>query len=264
MWRLVSGVWLAVACCAADNDFQFAVAGDRTGETVAGVWVRVWQQIASEKPDFVVTVGDTIQGGSDATAAAEWQAVAPTWSRWHIPVYFAPGNHDIWSETSRRIYEKQTGRPSFYSFDYQNAHFTILDNSESMQLSARQMEFLEADLKAHRLQSPKFVFFHQPFWLIPLMLGNTDLSFHRMMRKFGVSYVVSGHVHQYLRLERDGVVYLMAGSSGGHLRGHDPAKSFDQGWFFMYLLMKVRGANVEAIVQEAAEPFGRGRRFVAH
>jgi 3',5'-cyclic AMP phosphodiesterase CpdA len=249
------GLFLAV--------FQFAVVGDRTGETVSGVWERVWQQIAQEKPDFVVTVGDTIQGGKDSTAQAEWLAVRPTWARWQLPVYFAPGNHDIWSERSRKIYEQQTGRPSFYSFNYQNAHFTILDNSESLELTAGQLKFLEADLQANRARAPKFVFFHQPFWLIPIMLGNSDLPFHQMMRKYGVNYVVSGHVHQYLRKEQDGIVYLLAGSSGGHLRGHDPAKGFAQGWFFSHLLIKVDGTKIEAMVQEATEPFGRGRRFVA-
>jgi predicted phosphodiesterase len=238
----------------AENNFTFAIAGDRTGETVAGVWTRVWQQIAAEKPNFVVTVGDTIQGGNDATAEAEWIAVRPSWARWHIPVYFTPGNHDIWSAASRRIYEKQTGRRSFYSFDYQDAHFTILDNSEAMPLSPSQMAFLEADLKANRARAPKFVFFHQPFWLIPLMLGDTNSPFQKMMRKYGVSYVVSGHVHQYLRMEREGIVYLMAPSSGGHLRGHDPAKASAQGWFFGYLLVKVEGTTVEAAVREAHAP----------
>src|ERR1035438_8594580 len=140
-WRLIWAVFLASVSSGAGNDFQFAIVGDRTGETVPGVWERVWQQIAEERPNFVVTVGDTIQGGSDSAAQAEWIAVRPTWMRLHLPVYFTPGNHDIWSEKSRAIYEKQTGRASSYSFDYQNAHFTILDNSESMQLSRGQMQF---------------------------------------------------------------------------------------------------------------------------
>jgi predicted phosphodiesterase len=263
-WRFAVALFAAGLCCGAGNDFTFAIAGDRTGETVAGVWQSVWQQIGHEKPDFVLTVGDTIQGGNDATAQAEWIALRPTWSRWQIPVYFTPGNHDIWSEKSRRIYEKQTGRPSFYSFDYQDAHFTILDNSESMQLRQSQLDFLEADLKANRSRALKFVIFHQPFWLIAMMLGNTDVPFHQMMRKYGVTYVISGHVHQYLRMERDGIVYMLAGSSGGHLRGHDPVKGFDQGWFFMHLSMKVQGTSVQATVQEAGEPFGRGRSFTAH
>jgi predicted phosphodiesterase len=97
-----------------------------------------------------------------------------------------------------------------------------------------------------------------------MMMGDTDLPFHRMMRKYGVSYVISGHVHEYLRMEREGIVYLMAGSSGGHLRGHDPRKGFEQGWFFGHLLVKVEGTSVEAVVEEVGEPFGRGRRFVAH
>ena len=59
------------------------------------------------------------------------------------------------------------------------------------------MGFLEQDLQANRSRNPKFVFFHQPFWIIPLKLGNTDFPFHRMMLAYGVKYVVSGHTHQF-------------------------------------------------------------------
>src|SRR5262245_1476889 len=53
--------------------FHFAILGDRTGETVAGVYPAAWAAAAAEHPAFVVTVGDTIQGMSDANAEAEWQ-----------------------------------------------------------------------------------------------------------------------------------------------------------------------------------------------
>ena len=36
-------------------------------------------------PDFVINVGDTIQGGNDATAASEWRALRPLWDRYRYP-----------------------------------------------------------------------------------------------------------------------------------------------------------------------------------
>jgi Icc protein len=257
--RLWPALFALTLAAAPSDDFRFCILGDRTGEAKPGVYEQAWAEIGREHPDFVITVGDTIQGGSDRTAEAEWRRLRPLWRR--FPFYFTPGNHDIWSDTSRRIYEKETGRPAAYSFNYKNAHFTVLDNSGSLELRAKQIEFLTRDLEQNRAREPKFVFFHQPFWLIPLKLQYTGFPFHKLMQKYHVSYVVSGHVHQYDRMEADGVAYLMIGSSGGHLRGHDPAKDFKDGWFYQYLLMTIKSNQIEATVKELDPPNGQGRKF---
>lgn len=239
------------------NDFRFSILGDRTGETQPQVYEHVWQELDQFHPNFVINVGDTIQGGNDATALPEWQSLRPLWNRYRYPIYFTPGNHDIWSAASRKLYEKATGRPAFYSFDYQNAHFTILDNSETENLSDQQMAFLERDLAAHKDRDPKFVFFHKPFWLIPVKFRSTAFPFHQLIKKYGVRYVVSGHGHQFVQEDLDGVVYVEAGSAGGHLRG----SRFDGGWFFGQIFTRVQGPKVEMTVKEVDAPLGKGRKF---
>jgi 3',5'-cyclic-AMP phosphodiesterase len=225
------------------NDFRFCILGDRTGDAQPGVYERVWKEIDALRPDLVINVGDTIQGGNDATAASEWSALRPLWDRYRYPVYFTPGNHDIWSAASRVVYEQQTKRPAFYGFNYQNAHFTVLDNSEtedlSLNLSDQQMQFLASDLAENQARAPKFVFFHKPFWLIPVKFQSSQFPFHQLIKKYGVRYVVSGHGHQYVRGVQDGIVYLEAPSSGGKLKG----QGFAQGWFFGHVLVTVKGAN---------------------
>ncbi len=244
-------------------DFKFAILGDRTGETVEGVYQQIWREVDASRPDFVINVGDTIQGLNDATAEAEWRRVRPIWTRYRYPFYLTPGNHDIWSAASHSIFEKQAGRSASYGFNHGSAHFTVLDNSRSLQLSSDQMLFLEKDLIASKTQPLKFVVFHQPFWLLPLKLQSTDFAFHRMMLKYRVQYVICGHVHQFSRLEREGIVYMVVGSSGGHLRGHDPLKDFGQGWFYHHVEVRVSGTRVEMTVKETAPPFGKGRTFKA-
>src|SRR5437764_6904852 len=141
----VAAVLCGVAYPAKDrpaNDFAFAIVGDRTGGAQLGVYERIWHEIDQHRPNFAITAGDTIEGGNDATAESEWRQLRPIWSKHSYPVYFTPGNHDIWSDASRRIYERETGRPAHYSFNYQNAHFTVLDNSRSLQLSGPEMRFL--------------------------------------------------------------------------------------------------------------------------
>jgi Icc protein len=229
------------------NNFRFAVVGDRTGEAQPGVYERVWREVDRVHPDFVINAGDVIEGQNDATADAEWRAARAIWQRYRYPLFFTPGNHDIWSATSERLYEKYTGRPPFYSFNYQDAHFTVLDNSRSENLSDAQMKFLEQDLEQNREHNPKFVFFHRPaLWLIPLKFQSGEFALHQLAHKYRVAVVVSGHTHQFLRLERDGVVYLNAGSSGGHLRGPDPA----EGWFFGWTLAVVKGTGVELAIKK--------------
>src|SRR5690242_7902200 len=106
--------------------FPFVILGDRTGEAVPGVYEQVWREAAAENPAFVVSVGDTIQGLNDATAEREWRILN---SYKQFPLYLAPGNHDIWSAESERLFRKYASHAPHYSFDYHQAHFTILDNS---------------------------------------------------------------------------------------------------------------------------------------
>ena len=241
------------------NDFHFAILGDRTGDAQPGVYEQVWREVDAEHPDFVINVGDTIQGGNDATAESEWTTLRPLWARLRGRMYFTPGNHDIWSEASRGIYQQKTGRPAFYSFNFQNAHFTVLDNSEAGDLSLilddRQMQFLARDLAENRERDPKFIFFHKPFWLIPVKFQSSQFPFHQLISKYGVRYVVSGHGHEYVGAMQDGVGYLEAPSSGGKLKG----QGFAQGWFYGHLVVTVKGSSVTITAKEIGEPLGQGR-----
>ena len=98
----------------------------------------------------MVSVGDTIQGLKDASAEAEWQEAEQIIAPYRkIPLFLVPGNHDIWSEASEKLFVKYSRHATHYSFDVGPAHFTVLDNSRSEQFSSAELEFLEEDLKAH-------------------------------------------------------------------------------------------------------------------
>jgi 3',5'-cyclic AMP phosphodiesterase CpdA len=260
----IAAVVLAVVLAAAGpapNDFRFAILGDRTGDAQPGIYEQVWREIDAWHPDFAINAGDTIQGGDDRTAAAEWRQLRPLWDRRRFRMYFTPGNHDIWSPASRAAFEQQTGHPSFYGFNYQGAHFTVLDNGRasefSMNLSDSQMQFLERDLVENRDRDPKFIFFHKPFWLIPVKLQSSHFAFQDLIANYGVRYVVSGHGHQYVRALEDGITYLEVPSSGGKLKG----QGFARGWFYGWVGVTVKGTKVEISVKEIGAPFGEGREF---
>jgi 3',5'-cyclic-AMP phosphodiesterase len=234
---------LLAAAAQGPDSFRFVVLGDRTGEAVPGVYERVLKEAAAERPAFAVSVGDTIQGLDDDTAEAEWQRVKQT----PFPLYLAPGNHDIWSERSEKLFRKYSGHAPHYSFDYAQAHFTILDNSRSDELSAAELTFLEDDLRQHNEQPLKFIVFHRPSWILNAIIGDSNFRLHRIAKKYGARFVISGHVHEMLHAELDGVDYVSMVSAGGHLRA---SGKYEDGWFFGYGVVDVGGKGVDFRIHE--------------
>ena len=229
-------------------ELRFAILGDRTGGANQAVYEQVWEEAAREKPAFVINVGDTIEGLHDESAQAEWQTLRPLWAKYQtLTKYFTAGNHDVWSPLSERLYTQETKHPPFYSFTFKDqVHITVLDNGRTNTLSNSQLSFLEEDLKRAPAGIPRMVFFHVPFWIVPLSFGSGAFDLHRIAKQYGVAAVVSGHGHQFVKLERDGVQYLEAGSSGASLqRGLSSGQGAAEGWFYGWTLCTVEGTLVK-------------------
>ena len=253
--------WLLLVCLVVTgtpvDQFHFVIFGDRTGSTVPGVYEQVWRETAAESPAFVVSVGDTIEGTQDATAEGEWREVDRIHRMYRrYPLYLTPGNHDIWSAASERLFRQYAGRPPHYGFDYAQAHFTILDNSRSDELPEEELTFLEQDLKEHAAQPVKFVLMHRPSWLIHVALKNPNFPLHMLAKRYGVRYVIAGHVHQMMHAGLEGVTYISMPSSGGHLRN---SGQYEDGWFFGRAAVDVRGEQASIHIEELKPPHGQGR-----
>lgn len=261
---LLSGVVGIRAVTEPKNDFRFSIIGDRTGGATPEVYGRVWREVDLLHPDFVVNVGDTIEGGNDATAEREWSDLRPVWHRYqHYPLYFTPGNHDVFSDTSRQLYERETKHPTFYSFNYQDAHFTILDNAQGNELTDAQLHFLQTDLEKYKDKDPKFIVFHRPYWITYVKFKNRVFPLHQLAKKYNVGHIISGHGHQFMRIVNDGVVYMEVGSSGGSMKkGLNAGQGFAQGWFYHHVWGRVKGSKVEFTVKEI-DGIGKGRMFKA-
>jgi len=247
----------AVAARPGESTFSFAILGDRTGEPQSGVYEEVWQQVAKDKPKFVLSVGDSIRGLNDEAAPREWSELRMKLSPFKaIPLYLAPGNHDIWSAASERLFERFSHRQPHYSFDVDQIHVTVLDTSRTSELSDAEMKFLEADLKAHVRAPVKLVLSHRPFWLLPVLFGMTQSPAHQMLVRYGVQYVITGHLHKMVHADLDGITYLCMPSAGGHLRD---TKRYEDGWFFGYTLVQAAGQRLTFRIQELDVPHGKGR-----
>jgi Icc protein len=246
-----------VAYTSSSDQFRFVILGDRTGGAVPGVYEEVWRQTHGDHPDFIISIGDTIEGGNDRTLDAEWQHIGNILAPYRrYRLFLTPGNHDVWSVASAQAFEKYSKRPLHYSFDYRQAHFTVLDNSRSDTMPAEELAYVQKDLQIHQKKPIKFILSHRPSWILQVVLENPDFPLHRLAKRYGVKYVIAGHVHEMLHFEVDGITYLSIASSGGHLRG---SKRYEDGWFFQHTLVTVRDASVNFKIKELGPPFGHSR-----
>ena len=259
MKRLLLILSAAFFLCAQNTrrDLRFVILGDRSGEPQAGVYEQIWRDTAAEHPDFIINVGDTIQGENDATVDAEWQSILLLLKRYRrYPLYFTAGNHDVWSSKSAEAYQRYTKEPLHYSFDRGPVHLSVLDNSRTEDLPGSELAWLEKDLAAHRTAPLKFVFSHRPSWILNTVLMNPDFPLERIAKKYHVQYVVAGHVHEIMHFDLEGVTYLSVASSGGHLRN---SKQYKDGWFFAHTLVTVHDGSADLSIKETGPPFGEGR-----
>jgi len=63
----------------------------------------------------------------------------------------------------------------------------------------------------------KFVIFHHPIWSSDAFHGggySYDVIYHPIFVEAGADVVFNGHAHNYERLQRDGVIYLVLGGGG--------------------------------------------------
>jgi len=110
----------------ASTKFHFAIIGDRTGAANQPIFESVVSKVETLHPDIVLNVGDLPEDGLED----DWQVVLKTLDILTSPFYFVPGNNDIRDDASRIRYIEHTNRPTYYSFDYENSHFIIMDTSE--------------------------------------------------------------------------------------------------------------------------------------
>lgn len=197
---------------------RFAIIGDRTGTAQPGIYEQVIEEIERLKPDFTVTVGDMIEGPAPDTVEINrrWQEYLGMIETLTAPVYYTPGNNDIWDSTSLEFYRRYVGEP-YFSFDIRGVHFVVLDNSRYYTIEdfpKAQLDWVAVDLKKNQAASFTVVLLHVPCWMNTIAEGKPD-TLHSLFVEYGVDAVFTGHWHHYFSGEFDGILYTGMGSSGG-------------------------------------------------
>ncbi len=216
-----------------------------------------WQQLArdaygrNQNASLYVNMGDLVDNGQDASQWRAWFNAVEPFSR-DIPLAPLPGNHEAysldWKVAKPVAYTHlfnvpQNGDPAkyrnqFYSFDYGDVHFTVLDTNFvelkewQPDLWADQMKWLEQDL-ANTKAKWKVVLQHRDVFMYSFgpesgrPAGQThflDFAYEEMpiFEKYKVDAVLTAHLHTYRRrvplLERqpnpDGITYILTGVAG--------------------------------------------------
>ncbi len=210
--------------------FSFVLFGDT--RSVHADHQIVVDQIRNEGVDFVINTGDLVASGEDEADWVHFFEIEDALLR-DTPMYPVVGNHDQ-DDGNLDVYERlfalptdSSGRESYYSFSYGNAHFIVIDNQASalwewfLDLPQKNWALAEMDA-AHADPDIDHIFVLAHANIYSSEEGrNGDLVLRGMrndMLAKGVKMVFSGHDHHYVRGEADnGLVYITAGGGGAGL-----------------------------------------------
>ena len=210
------------------DEFQFVVVSDRTGGHREGVFAKALQRINDLRPEFVISVGDLIEGGTEdlTQVGREWKEFRHLVDILQMRFFYVPGNHDIWDPEARRQWIKRFG-PTYYHFLYKGALFVCLNTEDGMpsRIGPEQVAFVERTLEANPGVRWTLVFLHKPLWDYEEKSGWAEVEEALGERPHTV---FAGHRHRYVSYQRaQNKYYQLATTGGGSPLSGPPHGRFD-------------------------------------
>jgi len=223
--------------------FQFAVHGDNRSDHLAHGMVV--ENLMGEDFAFIMNTGDLVSSGELESDWDEFFNVEDPLLA-NVPVYPAVGNHEE-DDGKIPIYERLfhlpaqesgSGDEAYYSFDYVNAHFVVLDNSVNIHpwyecllqgklydncFNSDQLAWIEVDLAKAVADSSidhVFIFVHEgPYSSKEGRTGSAAMrELFPLFAKSKVKVVFSGHDHYFEHgLSGNGLHYVISGGGGAPL-----------------------------------------------
>ena len=195
---------------------RFAIMTDHTGGQRAGVFAEAVAKLNLLQPEFVMSIGDLIEGYEDQPSQihAQWDRFLPIVSKLEMPFFFVPGNHDngrpMWSE----VYRERFG-VECYHFVYRNVLFLTLSTNTGPEnntgISQEQALYAAQVLREHPDVRWTLVFQHKPLWNDE---GSKDWARIEALLKGRKCSVFAGHTHNYLGQEKEGISYITLATTG--------------------------------------------------
>jgi len=225
---------------------------------------------------FLINSGDLV---SDGDNEADWdneffhislEAIRSVTAQ--LPYLAAVGNH----EGNGALFSKYFPYPmleentKYYSFDYANVHFTVLDQYDNYAQGSAQYNWLQQDLE-NTSKPWRVIIMHKPAWSAGThendYVTQTDLV--PLFEQYGVSLVINGHNHYYAHALRNNIHYLTTGGGGAPLYSPDNSYPYITRTDRSYHFLKIRVIDNQNIFIEAIrndgtliESFGVNNRHV--
>ena len=247
-----------------EEDFTFAIIADLTGGEREGIFNVAVAQVNRFEPDFVVSVGDLIEGGTRDTVqlGKEWAHFDARARNLDMPFFHLGGNHDLSNPVMQQYWQNNIG-PLYYHFLIDDVLFLMLDSEDfelerMLEIDAARSEaikMLRGEIEGDFTES---VYYHMPerktgalsdaqqtyfesviaeyanvrwtFVLMhkPLYTREDDKGLNRIVEALGDRHftVFNGHEHSFKYQQKNNRDYTMLGTTGGYQNDQDP-NAFD-------------------------------------
>jgi hypothetical protein len=222
--------------------FRFAIVSDRNGGMRPGVFELAMNKLNLLQPEFVLSVGDLIDGYTEDANVwnAQWDEFDELVNRLDMPFYYVPGNHDTSNELLTDVWKKRHGR-DYYSFVHKNVLFIALNTDEIKDggISETQVQYIKNALNKHQDVQWTLIFMHRPLWSYGDQAGYKEIG--NALK--GKNYTLfSAHHHNYQYQVVDGMDHYVLATTGGGTYG----RGSDVGEFdgITWITMKKDGPKV--------------------
>ena len=217
--------WNHIEWNASPEQFQFAIVTDRTGGHRPGVFPTGIKKLNLLQPEFVMSVGDFIEGYTKDTVRlnAEWKEFNGFISQLEAPFFYVPGNHDLTNEVMEEKWNEMFG-VSYYHFIYKDVLFLCLNSEDNLRgagkgtIDDEQYEYIKKVLEENKDVKWTLAFLHQPLWVQEDTKRWNDVEKLLQDRPHNV---FAGHYHRYWKTQRNNGKYIALATTGGgsKLRG---------------------------------------------
>ena len=241
--------------------------------------VRRWEvdRIAEERPDALLVSGDLPWHGGNAGDYDVYRAETRVWRDARLYIYPALGNHEFHGLEQQCLENWWTAFPElrghrWYSVALGKAVYVLnLDSNSSLLPGSEQLGWVKSQLAGLPL-TVRFVFvnLHHPP-VVDVQEGGDESHNGRPNERALAEFlakapekshfrfvVVAGHIHNYERFYKDGIVYLVSGGGGAKphpvRRGSDDLYKDPEFPNYHYIRFVVEAGTLQGTMVRVADP----------